>query len=128
MVRAGGKSVNLARRRHNTDTLTWFFRNRCSYCPAGISDGMGQTGSSPYAGWHTSRIGACTTVPNNGEINKHFGVYRSLCCGREVIVREGATFPDCPNHPKLSTVWKLVGSETIPITEIKKKSESDAAT
>jgi len=66
-------------------------------------------------------------MPNNGEINQHFGVYKTVCCGREIIIREGATFPDCPNHPKLSTIWKQVDFETIPVTEIKKKSESNSA-
>ena len=43
-------------------------------------------------------------MPDNGEINERFGVYKSVCCGREIIIREGATFPDCPNHPKLGTL------------------------
>jgi len=70
---------------------------------------------------------AGTSLPENGEINQRFGVYKSLCCGQEIIIREGATFPDCPNHAKLSTVWTPVDFETIPTTEIKKKSESDPA-
>jgi hypothetical protein len=45
-------------------------------------------------------------MPNNGDVNKSFGVYRNVCCGREIVIREGGTFPDCPNHPKLSTIWK----------------------
>ena len=47
-------------------------------------------------------------MPQNGEINKQFGVYKSLCCGTEIMVREGAVFPDCKNHPKLTTIWKQV--------------------
>ncbi len=66
-------------------------------------------------------------MPTNGEINQRFGVYESGCCGREIIIREGATFPDCPNHPKLSTIWKPVDFETNPITKIKGKSKSDPA-
>jgi len=67
-------------------------------------------------------------VPNNREINQRFGVYKSLCCEAEIIIREGATFPDCPKHPKLTTVWKPVDFETIPIIEItRKKSKSDPA-
>jgi hypothetical protein len=66
-------------------------------------------------------------MPNNGEINERFGLYKSLCCGREVIVRQGEPFPDCPNHPRLSTIWKPVGSEDSPVLEKKKKSTSDPA-
>jgi hypothetical protein len=47
-------------------------------------------------------------MPQNGDINKRFGVYESLCCGDEIIVREGAKFPDCKNHPKLTTIWKPI--------------------
>src|SRR5437773_932373 len=43
-------------------------------------------------------------MPKNGETNWQFGVYSSLCCGREIIIREGATFPECLNHPNLPTV------------------------
>jgi hypothetical protein len=50
-------------------------------------------------------------MPQHGDKNLHFGVYRSVCCGSEIIIREGATFPDCPAHPNLSTVWKEIDSE-----------------
>jgi hypothetical protein len=50
----------------------------------------------------------------NGEKNTKFGVYRSLCCGFEFVIAEGATFPDCPNHPKLTTHWKPAADEAIP--------------
>ncbi len=63
---------------------------------------------------------------DNGAINKHFGVYRSLCRGREIVVREGATFPDCPGHKNLSTVWMPLEAEIVEMNEIK-KTESDTA-
>jgi len=44
-------------------------------------------------------------MPMNGEINATFGIYRSLCCGAELVIPPGAAFPDCPNHPRLSTSW-----------------------
>jgi hypothetical protein len=59
-------------------------------------------------------------MANNGVISQRFGVYRSLCCGREIIIREGATFPDCPNHPKLSTRWKPVEVDVAEIVVINK--------
>lgn len=52
-------------------------------------------------------------MPSNGEMNTKFGVYRNLCCGGEIVLSEGMTFPDCSNHPNLSTVWKPVGDEVI---------------
>lgn len=47
-------------------------------------------------------------MPQNGEISTRFGVYKNVCCGVEVIVREGAAFPDCKNHPNLTTLWKAI--------------------
>lgn len=64
-------------------------------------------------------------MPLNGEINERFGVYKTLCCGCEIVIREEATFPVCPNHPKLSTIWEPVDFEMIPIIQIKRKPESD---
>jgi len=66
-------------------------------------------------------------MPSNGEMNSKFGVYRNVCCGREIIIREGATFPDCANHPKLSTVWKTLEVEIADVIVIdnKRKNKSD---
>jgi hypothetical protein len=50
-------------------------------------------------------------VPRNGELNTQLGLYRTLCCDRELVIREGETFPDCPRHKNLSTVWKLIKPE-----------------
>jgi hypothetical protein len=65
-------------------------------------------------------------MPANGDINERFGVYGSLCCGREIIIREGATFPDCPNHRKLPTTWKFIETESTDPVIIKKNSDSAA--
>jgi hypothetical protein len=40
-----------------------------------------------------------------GEVNTKFGIYRTLCCGKEIVITVGATFPDCPKHPKLATEY-----------------------
>ena len=66
-------------------------------------------------------------MPRTGEINTKFGVYKTVCCGAEIIIRDGATFPDCPNHPKLTTVWKQIEVEIVDVITLKKKSESDPA-
>jgi hypothetical protein len=53
-------------------------------------------------------------MPLNGDTNERFGVYMSVCCGMEIVIAEGAKFPYCPNHPKLSTKWKSTTDEPIP--------------
>src|SRR5215471_11088930 len=50
----------------------------------------------------------CTQSMPNGMVNSQFGVYKSLCCGYEITLRAGEMFPDCPNHLKLTTIWKPV--------------------
>jgi hypothetical protein len=52
-------------------------------------------------------------MPQNGEINNRFGVYKNVCCGSEIVLREGSAFPDCPKHPKLTTIWKSITDEPI---------------
>jgi len=47
-------------------------------------------------------------MPMNGNICECFGVSKTVCCGIEMIITDGARFPDCPNHIKLSTNWKSV--------------------
>jgi len=47
-------------------------------------------------------------MATNGELNTKFGIYRTLCCGQEIVIAVDATFPDCPRHPKLTTDWKPV--------------------
>jgi len=64
-------------------------------------------------------------VPRNGEINKIFGVYKSLCCDYEIVVREGATLPTCPKHPNIPTIWNVLEVEIRPMRVIK-KTESDS--
>jgi hypothetical protein len=53
-------------------------------------------------GWEREQL------PENGEKNRVFGVYRALCCDLEIVITEGTRFPNCPNHAKLHTKWKLV--------------------
>jgi hypothetical protein len=55
-------------------------------------------------------------MPMNGDINERFGVYTSLCCGAEIVIPEGARFPDCPRHRGLTTTWK---SDDEPIRQAK---------
>jgi len=66
-------------------------------------------------------------MPQNGDRNDRFGVYRNLCCGREIIIRDGATFPDCVNHPKLTTIWKPIEVDVEEVIVVRKKSKADPA-
>ena len=52
-------------------------------------------------------------MPQNGEINTTFGVYRNVCCGAEIVISKGVTFPDCPRHVKLPTEWKAIADDRI---------------
>ena len=54
-------------------------------------------------------------MPRNGETNQKFGLYRTVCCGKEIILQEGDRFPDCPNHPGLTTLWKSVDDIIVPL-------------
>jgi hypothetical protein len=60
-------------------------------------------------------------MQENGDISTVFGLYRSLCCDRELIIREGAIFPDCPRHKNLSTVWKVIKPEVVHMRTVRKK-------
>jgi hypothetical protein len=67
-------------------------------------------------------------MPQNGEVNTSFGVYRNVCCGQEVTIRKGATFPDCSRHPKLTTIWKPLDEASVDdVSEIIKKSNAEPA-
>jgi len=52
------------------------------------------------------RASAGGSVPKNGEMNKEFGIYKSLCCGAEIVIPENVTFPDCAIHMNQPTEWK----------------------
>ena len=65
-------------------------------------------------------------MAQNGEPNNRFGVYKSLCCGREILLREGMIFPDCPNHPKLTTVWKMVKTDVVELRPVKRSKSKPA--
>jgi hypothetical protein len=66
-------------------------------------------------------------VPFNGEQNSKFGVYKSLCCGAEIVITEGTTFPNCPNHPKHPVQWKLMSDNVAAPSEDKKSDSNPAA-
>ena len=66
-------------------------------------------------------------MPRNGDINTELGVFKTVCCGAEIVIVAGAAFPDCPNHPKLSTVWKSV-TDSEPIQHVRQLPDSKKKT
>jgi hypothetical protein len=80
---------------------------------------------------HARLHGVLIKVPQNGEKNTRFGVYRTVCCGAEIVITEGTIFPDCPNHPGLTTKWKSAIDDPIPrasdLAKTKKKRNDPAA-
>ena len=68
-------------------------------------------------------LGVSLTVPQKGEINDRLGVYKSVCCDLEIIITKGASFPNCPDHPRDTTIWKLYSDENTAPRTGKKKSE-----
>jgi hypothetical protein len=39
----------------------------------------------------------------DGDVNRKFGIYKKRCCGAEIVIPEGVTFPQCAEHP--ATEW-----------------------
>ena len=63
-------------------------------------------------------------MPQNGDVNMKFGMYRNVCCGEEIIVAEGMKFPDCSKHQRLTTWWKPIVNDNLtalgkPKTDVK---------
>jgi hypothetical protein len=50
-------------------------------------------------------------MPLTGERNALFGVFKSQCCGAEIVIRSGAKFPTCPDHPRIRTFWIAIEVE-----------------
>jgi hypothetical protein len=46
-----------------------------------------------------------TDMPQSGDKNTSFGIYESDCCGQEIVITHGATFPHCPKHKDRRTEW-----------------------
>ncbi len=51
------------------------------------------------------------SMGRNGEVNRQFGIYKNLCCGAEIVIPEGVTFPDCAKHIHVATEWKNITDE-----------------
>jgi len=68
-----------------------------------------------------------STVSKTGQVNQKFGVYKSVCCGFEIVISKGAIFPYCPDHLRLITTWKLLADEDMTQIDGKKGLKSKEA-
>ena len=66
----------------------------------------------------------CKNAPS-GESNTVFGVYKNSCCGEEIVITKGSTFPACPNHPKSIANWLQIEISSDDVIILDKKSESE---
>ena len=46
---------------------------------------------------------------SSGDECELFAVYQTACCGYEIVLIDGAVFPDCPGHKK-PAVWNLISA------------------
>jgi len=54
-------------------------------------------------------------VAQSGDKNTSFGIFRSVCCEREIVIINGATFPECPKHRHLPTEWVAISESAVRI-------------
>ena len=66
-------------------------------------------------------------MPKSGEVNEKFGVYKSVCCGFEIVITKGATFTNCPDDFRHPATWNLLPDEDMTQLTDKKKSDSKPA-
>jgi hypothetical protein len=84
----------------------------------------------PHSGGTSDAIQAREALlPKSGEINKEFGIYKSLCCGAEIVIPENVTFPDCPVHMNLPTQWNnITNTDHVPhIRDLDPKKRKNSA-
>ena len=67
-------------------------------------------------------------MPFNGEVNRRFGIYKSVCCGAEIVIPENVLFPNCAKHGNLPTEWmNITDAECIPQSQFAPKKSDSAA-
>ena len=49
----------------------------------------------------------------SGGTNIEYGVWRSKCCGDEIVLYRGAIFPLCNRHKEDLTEWVLVSTDVL---------------
>ena len=72
---------------------------------------FGPTSAGVHSTHGCGDFGGITGVPKTGEVNQKFGVYKSTCCGYEIVI----------------TIWKLLPDEDMTDVTGKKRSASKRA-
>jgi hypothetical protein len=54
----------------------------------------------------------------SGVRNIEYGVWRSRCCGDEIVLYSGAIFPICNRHKDALTEWVLIATDILDKTNI----------
>jgi hypothetical protein len=49
----------------------------------------------------------------SGLRNVQYGVWRSRCCGEEIVLYVGAIFPTCNKHKDAFTEWVFISSDIL---------------
>ena len=49
----------------------------------------------------------------SGVKNVQYGVWKSRCCGTEIVLYSAATFPMCSTHKEQATEWAFVTSDLL---------------
>ena len=49
----------------------------------------------------------------SGVRNLAYGVWRSRCCGDEIVLYSGAIFPTCHRHRDQVTEWVLIATDIL---------------
>jgi hypothetical protein len=59
-----------------------------------------------------------------GEINKEFGIYKCISCGREIFLTENKVFSDCISHLNIEAEWRAIAEYT-PCSDMYKDDTKD---
>jgi hypothetical protein len=54
------------------------------------------------------RLLTYAAMPWDGDKNEVFADYANACCGSEIVIRAGSSFPACPKHPKQTAEWTQI--------------------
>ena len=60
-------------------------------------------------------VSSLLQMAQSGDKNESFGIYKSACCGQEIVITGGATFPRCLSHTRLRTQWIAVDECQKPV-------------
>jgi hypothetical protein len=66
-------------------------------------------------------------LPQTGEKNTLFGVFKSACCGAEIVIMPSSEFPACPNHPLITAFWEPIETEPDNVSFSSKKTKIEPA-